>query len=53
MLPVSSTTRPTWRDCVNRALQAWLVPTAKFGDVIRKESATWAPVIRTGRIQAE
>jgi tripartite-type tricarboxylate transporter receptor subunit TctC len=34
-------------------LQTWLVPTTAFGDVIRKEAAIWAPIIRTRKIQAE
>lgn len=34
-------------------LHAWLVPTAAFGDLIRKETATWAPVIRSRHIEAQ
>ncbi|NML44710.1 tripartite tricarboxylate transporter substrate binding protein [Ramlibacter sp. G-1-2-2] len=34
-------------------LHAWLVPTAAFGDLIRKETATWAPVIRSRKIEAQ
>lgn len=34
-------------------LHAWLVPTAAFGDLIRKETATWAPVIRSRNIVAQ
>ena len=34
-------------------LHAWLVPGAAFGDLIRKETATWAPVIRSRKIEAQ
>ena len=33
-------------------MQAWIHPTAAFGDLIRKETATWAPVIRSRKIEA-
>ena len=36
-----------------QGLQTWLVPTAAFNDVIRKESATWAPIIRSRKIEAQ
>ena len=36
-----------------QGLQPWLVPTAAFGDLIRKETATWAPIIRTRKIEAQ
>lgn len=34
-------------------LHAWIVPTAAFGDLIRKETATWAPIIRSRKIVAQ
>lgn len=34
-------------------LQTWLVSTSAFGDVIRKETATWAPIIRNRKIEAQ
>jgi tripartite-type tricarboxylate transporter receptor subunit TctC len=34
-------------------LHPWLVATTAFGDLIRKETATWAPVIRTRKIEAQ
>jgi tripartite-type tricarboxylate transporter receptor subunit TctC len=34
-------------------LHAWLVPGAAFGDLIKKETATWAPVIRSRKIEAQ
>ncbi|MFI4927345.1 MAG: tripartite tricarboxylate transporter substrate-binding protein, partial [Burkholderiales bacterium] len=34
-------------------LHAWLVPTTAFGDLIRKETATWAPIIRSRKIEAQ
>jgi tripartite-type tricarboxylate transporter receptor subunit TctC len=34
-------------------LHAWIVPTAAFGDLIRKETATWAPIIRSRKIEAQ
>ncbi|HEX2547146.1 MAG TPA: tripartite tricarboxylate transporter substrate binding protein [Ramlibacter sp.] len=37
----------------NQGLQTWLVPTASFGDLIRKETATWAPIIRSRKIEAQ
>jgi tripartite-type tricarboxylate transporter receptor subunit TctC len=36
-----------------QGLQVWLTPTAAFGDQIRKETATWAPIIRTRKIEAQ
>jgi tripartite-type tricarboxylate transporter receptor subunit TctC len=36
-----------------QGLQNWLTPTAAFGDLIRKETATWAPIIRTRKIEAQ
>ena len=37
----------------NQGLQTWLVTTAAFADLIRKETATWAPVIRSRKIEAQ
>lgn len=34
-------------------LQTWLVSTSAFGDVIRQETATWAPIIRNRKIEAQ
>lgn len=34
-------------------MQTWIHPTAAFGDLIRKETATWAPVIRSRNIVAQ
>jgi tripartite-type tricarboxylate transporter receptor subunit TctC len=34
-------------------MRSWIVPTAQFGDLIRKEAATWAPVIRSHHIEAQ
>jgi tripartite-type tricarboxylate transporter receptor subunit TctC len=36
-----------------QGLQTWLVPTASFSDLIRKETATWAPIIRSRKIEAQ
>jgi tripartite-type tricarboxylate transporter receptor subunit TctC len=36
-----------------QGLQTWLTPTAAFGDLIRKETATWAPIIRNRKIEAQ
>jgi tripartite-type tricarboxylate transporter receptor subunit TctC len=36
-----------------QGLQTWLVPTQAFGDLIRKETATWAPIIRNRKIEAQ
>jgi tripartite-type tricarboxylate transporter receptor subunit TctC len=36
-----------------QALQTWLVPTTAFGELIRKETATWAPIIRSRKIEAQ
>jgi tripartite-type tricarboxylate transporter receptor subunit TctC len=36
-----------------QGLQTWLVPTSAFGDLIRKETATWAPIIRNRKIEAQ
>jgi tripartite-type tricarboxylate transporter receptor subunit TctC len=36
-----------------QGLHAWLVPTTAFGDLIRKEAATWAPIIRARKIEAQ
>ena len=36
-----------------QGLQTWLVPTQAFGDVIRKETAMWAPVIKSRKIEAQ
>lgn len=36
-----------------QGLQTWIVPTAAFGDLIRKETATWAPIIRNRKIEAQ
>lgn len=36
-----------------QGLQTWLVPTTAFGDLIRKETATWAPIIRNRKIEAQ
>ncbi|MCG2594275.1 tripartite tricarboxylate transporter substrate binding protein [Ramlibacter sp. XY19] len=36
-----------------QGLHAWLVTTGAFGDLIRKETATWAPIIRTRKIEAQ
>jgi tripartite-type tricarboxylate transporter receptor subunit TctC len=36
-----------------QGLQNWLTPTTAFGDLIRKETATWAPIIRTRKIEAQ
>ena len=36
-----------------QGLQTWLVPTAAFGDLIRKETASWAPVIRSRKIEPQ
>lgn len=37
----------------NQGLQTWLVPTGAFADLIRKETATWAPIIRSRKIEAQ
>jgi tripartite-type tricarboxylate transporter receptor subunit TctC len=36
-----------------QGLHSWLVSTTAFGDLIRKETATWAPIIRTRKIEAQ
>lgn len=36
-----------------QGLHSWLVATSAFGDLIRKETATWAPIIRTRKIEAQ
>lgn len=36
-----------------QGLHAWLVPTTAFGDLIRKETATWGPIIRSRKIEAQ
>jgi tripartite-type tricarboxylate transporter receptor subunit TctC len=36
-----------------QGLQTWLVQTNAFGDLIRKETATWAPIIRSRKIEAQ
>jgi tripartite-type tricarboxylate transporter receptor subunit TctC len=36
-----------------QGLQAWILPPAAFADHIRKETATWAPIIRSRNIQAQ
>ncbi len=36
-----------------QGLQAWLLPTLAFGDQIRKETATWAPIIRSRKIEPQ
>jgi tripartite-type tricarboxylate transporter receptor subunit TctC len=36
-----------------QGLQTWLVGTTAFGDLIKKETATWAPIIRTRKIEAQ
>jgi len=36
-----------------QGLHTWLLPTAAFGDLIRKETATWAPIIRARKIEAQ
>jgi tripartite-type tricarboxylate transporter receptor subunit TctC len=36
-----------------QGLHSWLVTTSAFGDLIRKETATWAPIIRTRKIEAQ
>jgi len=36
-----------------QGLQTWLVPTGAFGELIRKETAMWAPVIRSRNIQPQ
>ncbi|MDB5749648.1 MAG: hypothetical protein JWP65_69 [Ramlibacter sp.] len=36
-----------------QGLQTWLLSTAAFNDVIRKETATWAPIIRDRKIEAQ
>ncbi|MDB5915587.1 MAG: hypothetical protein JWP22_4262 [Ramlibacter sp.] len=36
-----------------QGLQTWLVPTSAFGDLIKKETATWAPIIRSRKIEAQ
>jgi tripartite-type tricarboxylate transporter receptor subunit TctC len=36
-----------------QGLQTWLVPTAAFGDLIRKETASWAPIIRSRKIEPQ
>jgi len=36
-----------------QGLQGWQVQTAAFGDLIRKETATWAPIIRTRKIEPQ
>lgn len=36
-----------------QGLQTWLVPTTAFSDLIRKETATWAPVIKNRKIEAQ
>jgi tripartite-type tricarboxylate transporter receptor subunit TctC len=36
-----------------QGLQTWLVTTNAFGELIRKETATWAPIIRNRKIEAQ
>lgn len=36
-----------------QGLQTWLLPTTAFNDVIRQETATWAPIIRNRKIEAQ
>jgi tripartite-type tricarboxylate transporter receptor subunit TctC len=36
-----------------QGMQPWLVQTTAFGDLIRKETATWAPIIRSRKIEAQ
>ncbi|MGH8832826.1 MAG: Bug family tripartite tricarboxylate transporter substrate binding protein, partial [Polaromonas sp.] len=36
-----------------QGLSVWIVTEAAFGDVIRKETATWAPIIKSRKIEAQ
>jgi len=36
-----------------QGLQTWLLTTNAFGELIRKETATWAPIIRNRKIEAQ
>ncbi len=36
-----------------QGLQVWLVTESAFGDVIRKETAAWAPIIKSRKIEAQ
>ena len=44
---------PVQAQLEHEGLNVWIVTAGAFGEVIRKETATWAPVVKSRKIEAQ